>query len=189
MSTAYLCEIRIMSFNYPPRLWAFCNGQTMSIQQNTALFSLLGTSFGGNGVTTFNLPDLRGNVPISFGKDFNNNEYVFGETGGTTNVTLTSTELPAHTHSVLAANADADTGPGGPGIHPDQTKALAKASTVSGGNTVPVNIYGTGASDSKSPFGAQAIGNIGGNLPHANQQPYLVLNFCIALQGIFPTRN
>jgi microcystin-dependent protein len=170
MSEPFLGEIRIFPYNFAPRGWAFCQGQILSIAQNTALFSLLGTTYGGNGQTTFALPDLRGRVAVSSGQGPGLSSYSLGEETGVESVTLISTEMPAHNHLVNAANSDAtDSAPVGnvPAVIP------------SGGYTA-------------TPTGQMLAGMVspsGGNQPHTNIQPVLVLNFCIALQGIFPSRN
>jgi len=165
MSTPFLGEIRIMSFNFPPKGWAFCNGQLLPINQNQALFSLLGTYFGGNGQTNFALPNLQGRVPIHQGSQF-----VQGQTGGEAAHTLNISEIPVHTHVVTASSNVADQG------NP-QGNYLAVESS---------NAYSTAPDNTMAP---QAIPNAGGSQPHDNMSPYLVLTFCIALQGIFPSRN
>lgn len=165
MSEQYLAEIRIVSFNFPPKGWAFCNGQILTIQQNQALFSLLGTTYGGNGVQTFALPDLRGRVPIHFG-----NEITLGASGGESAHTLTVSEMPTHKHVPLGNNSPADSGT------PVNNVWAANSSQP----------YGTGTDATMS---AAALANAGGSQPHNNLQPSLVLNFVIALVGIFPPRN
>ncbi len=162
----FLSEIRIFSFNYAPRSWALCNGQFLPINQNQALFSLLGTTYGGNGQTTFALPDLRGRVPMHTGQGF-----VLGQKGGEEAHTLTSNEMPVHSH---------------------QTKGSANSPTV----TAPTNNFWA-SNTGFTPYGpvadtamsAQSIGNTGGSQPHENRSPFLTLNFCIALTGIFPSPN
>jgi microcystin-dependent protein len=171
MSEPFLGEIRTFGFNFAPQGWAFCNGQTLPIAQNTALFSLLGTFYGGNGQTTFNLPDLRSRVAIHQFAGPGLSSYSLGQTGGTESVTLTSGEMPAHTHQAFANGA--------PGTSTRPDGAVPARTTA--------DIY-AGASDGTA-MNAGMIGNAGANLPHGNIQPFLVLNFCIALQGIFPSRN
>jgi microcystin-dependent protein len=166
MSTPFMAEIRIFSFNFPPKNWAQCNGQILAIQQNQALFSLLGTTYGGNGVTTFALPNLQSRVPIHVGAG-----YVRGQAAGQENHTLIASEMPAHTHAVTASSA-AGTSPT-PGT---RTWAASTAQSYS----------------SASPNAAMnpaAVTNAGGSQPHNNMPPYSVLNFCIALSGVFPSRN
>jgi microcystin-dependent protein len=165
MSSPFLGEIRIMSFSFPPKGWAFCNGQLLPIQQNQALFALLGTIYGGNGQLTFALPNLQGRVPLHFGSQF-----VQGQTGGETGHTLTVQEMPAHNHLLTASSNVADQG-----------------SPV--GNYLAVESSNAYSTASDSTLGTQAVSNSGGSQPHDNMSPYLVLNFCICLQGIFPSRT
>ncbi len=165
MSTPFLGEIKIFSFNFPPKGWAFCNGQLLPINQNQALFSLLGTTYGGDGQTNFALPNLQGRVPFHIGSGFTQ-----GQSGGEENHTLILPELPAHTHSPVgssnAANAVSPTG-------------NVWASLNSGAYSATPN----------TTLNPASVTNTGGSQPHSNMSPYLVLNFCIALQGIFPSRN
>jgi microcystin-dependent protein len=170
MSGIFLGEIRLFPYNFAPRNWAFCAGQIMPIAQNTALFSLLGTTFGGNGQTTFALPDLRGRVPISAGQGPGLADCVLGEVAGTESVTLSTAQLPSHTHNVNATATASSKSPAGmvPGY--------------SAGGTA----YGpVGAID----MAANMLDPVGGGAPFDNHPPYLVLNYCIALYGIFPSRN
>jgi len=179
MSTPFLSEIRIMSFNYAPKGWALCNGQLLPINENQALFSLLGTTYGGDGRVNFALPNLQGRVPVS--TDFAN--FVLGQRAGEESHTLITSEMPAHNHSMQVSNTTAlenATGRTPAGHSPAQ--AVAATNPISA-----VNIYGTGGS--AETFGPNAISNVGGSQPHENRQPYLVLNYCIALQGIFPSQN
>jgi len=170
MSDPFLSEIKIVSFNFAPKGWAECNGQLLPINQNQALFSLLGTTYGGNGQTTFALPNLRGRVPFHFGNGFN-----LGQSGGEDAHTLSISELPAHTHTPPAAassvNANASLG------------APAGNFWANSGKT---NYTADAPNSAMSP---QSIANVGGSQPHENRSPFLVLNFCIALQGVFPSRN
>ncbi|MEO6700260.1 MAG: tail fiber protein [Jatrophihabitantaceae bacterium] len=165
MSQPFLGEIKVISFNFPPRGWAFCNGQLLPINQNQALFSILGTQYGGDGITTFALPNLQGRMPIHAGQGF-----VTGNIGGEAAHTLTTNEIPAHNH--LASGQSAFSTPGA-----DPTNSVWAAGTATAFAPSP-----------NTPMAAAAIGNAGGNQPHENQAPYLVLNFVIALQGIFPSR-
>lgn len=166
MAEPFLSEIRIFSFNYAPVGWAQCNGQFMPINQNQGLFSLLGTTYGGNGQTTFALPNLRGRVPIHEG-----NGHTLGEAAGSTSVTVNIQQLPTHTHGLQASNVAAT-------LDAPLGTFLGKA---------PINAYGTPASF--TPLVAGTVTNAGGSQPHNNMMPYLVLNFCIALIGIFPSPN
>lgn len=164
MGTPYLGEVRIFSFNYAPKGWAFCNGQTLPINQNQALFSLLGTTYGGNGQTTFQLPNLQGSMPMHFGNGFTQ-----GQVGGETAHTLIASEMPAHTHQAVGSSAPANLG-------------------------VPTNnlwATGNGAYNStpNTAMNPASVSNAGGSQPHDNMPPYMVLIICIALQGIFPSRN
>lgn len=154
-----------MSFNFPPRGWALCDGQLLPINQNQALFSLLGTTYGGNGVVNFGLPDYRGRTPIHFG-----NGHTLGERAGVPSHTLTIAELPQHTHTVQATSDPA-------AVNVPTGNRLA---AVNNGYAPAANLVATGAS---------SIANTGGSQAHENRQPYLAINFCIALQGIFPSQN
>ena len=178
MAEPFLSEIRIMSFGFPPKGWALCNGQLLPINQNQALFSLLGTTYGGDGRVNFALPDLRSRVPIHQGDG-----HTLGEGGGQQAHTLSISELPAHIHIIKAQDAAADLGGG---QTPAATKVLAQGIAAAVG-TPAVNIYGT---DTPSvPMSPAALANVGGSQAHLNMQPFLVLTFCIALQGIFPSQT
>jgi len=170
MTQPFLSEIRMFSYDFPPRGWAICAGQILSIQQNQALFSLLGTTYGGNGITTFALPDLRSRVPVSMGQLSGGSSYTLGEQTGTETVTLIQSQLPQHTHLMQAAGS-ATTG--------DPTGAIPATSSAS-------KPYRSGSPDKVLAAGT---GLNGGSQPHPNIQPYLTVNFSIALQGIFPSRN
>lgn len=166
MSEPFLSEIKIVSFNFAPKGWAMCNGQVLPINQNQALFSLLGTTYGGNGQTTFALPNLRGQVPIHM-----DNSHTLGEAAGTTSVTVNLQQLPTHLHVAQAFSQNGDVAvPGG-----------AVLGTVN-------NLYNAPGANLVS-LNPGTVTNIGGSQPHNNMMPYLVLNFIIALQGIFPSRN
>jgi microcystin-dependent protein len=169
MSEPFLGEIRMFSGNFAPRGWALCNGQIMAINQNTALFSILGTTYGGNGVNNFALPNLQGSVPIHAG-----NGFPLGQIGGEQNVTLTTAQMPPHSHSAQCVNAKA-TKPNPVGNVWAQDAA---GSTAEYSNVAP-----------NGAMAAAAIAPAGGGQPHDNMPPYLVVNFIIALQGIFPSRN
>jgi microcystin-dependent protein len=181
MSEQYLGEIRIMSFNFPPKGWAFCNGQQLPINQNQALFALLGTMYGGNGQTNFALPNLQGRTPIHI-----SNSHILGEAAGQSSVTVSVQQLPAHTHFVSASST---TPPAtAQNAAPGTAKTFAQANaSLQGGQTTPVSIYGDAAN--LAAFSPAAVSSVGGSQAHNNMMPYLTLNFCIALVGIFPTRN
>ena len=168
MAEPFLSEIRMASFNFPPKGWALCDGQLLPINQNQALFSLLGTTYGGDGRVNFALPDLRGRTPIHMGSG-----HTLGERGGEQAHTLSIAEIPQHTHMETATTATANSGA------PSNTRLLATSQGAAfyAGTSNPV------------PFAAGAIGNVGGSQAHLNMQPFLVLNFCIALQGIFPSQT
>jgi microcystin-dependent protein len=179
MSDQFVAEIRIFPFNFPPTGWAFCDGQLMPISQNTALFSLLGTTYGGDGKSTFALPDMQGNAPMQPGQGQGLSLRDLGEIGGEPSVTLLQTEIPLHNHSFAASTAT-----------PTATTAagnqLAKGLGGSKTQSNVVKVYSAGAPNtSMSP---QSTSVSGGSQPHNNLMPYLTLNFCIALQGIFPAR-
>lgn len=171
MAEPFLSETRLCSFVFPPKGWALCNGQLLPINQNQALFSLLGTTYGGNGQTTFALPDLRGKVPIHVG-----NGFTLGQSGGSSTHTISQSEMPTHTHSVnvstkranLVSPASATFGQTGSPMYSDASP---------GGTYETVSVVGP------------TLSNIGGSQAHINMQPFLTLSFCIALQGIFPSQN
>lgn len=164
MSSPYLAEIRIFSFNFPPKGWAQCNGQLLPINQNQALFSLLGTTYGGDGQVNFALPNLQGRMPVHAG-----NGLFLGESAGETAHTLNLSEMPAHTHAAVGSST------------------LANAGVPTG------NLWATGnAAYNPTPnttMNPASLQSVGGSQPHENMSPYLTLNFCIALQGIFPSQN
>lgn len=173
MSECYVGEIRMFTGNYAPEGWAYCDGSLLSISQNETLFVLLGTTYGGDGVNTFGLPDLRGRVPVHHGTNRSSGtNYLLGQLGGTENVTLISTQLPVHTHTVSANNSIGDS------------------------NTPQNNVWGTNeagksyvASTPSGTMNPAALTPVGGNLPHNNMMPFLTINFIIALVGVFPSQN
>ncbi|ROZ62395.1 phage tail protein [Ramlibacter sp. WS9] len=176
MSDQFVAEIRIFPFNFPPTGWAFCNGQLMPISQNTALFSLLGTVYGGDGKSTFALPDMQGSAPMQPGQGQGLSLRDLGEMSGTQSVTLLQSEIPVHTHTLSTS------------VRPAETINPAGVALGTGNNLyAPVNAP---SPPPPAPTNAafQALSPAGGGLPHNNMQPYLTLNFCIALQGIFPQR-
>ena len=175
MSSPFVAEIRIFGFNFAPRGWAFCNGQLLPISQNTALFSLVGTFYGGDGKSTFALPNLQGSAPMHQGQGPGLSDRFIGEQAGEPYVTLISTEMPAHTHAAFGTTTAADqASPGG-------------------------NVWGTAQSDhgdfpyytanATAAMDPRCLSIAGGSQPHNNMHPYLTLNFCIALQGVFPPRS
>lgn len=165
----YLGEINLVSFNFAPRGWALCNGQLLPINQNQALFSILGTTYGGDGRVTFALPNLQARTPLGFSSPI-----PLGVSGGTSSETITSAHLPPHSHAAMASGDFANT--------PNPAGRLLGAKTRGGANVFV-------APGSMTPLAPDSIGQSGGNQPHNNMQPYLVLNFIIALQGIFPSQN
>jgi microcystin-dependent protein len=172
MSDPFVAEIRIFGFNFAPTGWAQCNGQLLPLSQNTALFSLLGTMYGGDGKSTFALPDFQNSVPIMWGQGAGLSLYDEGQQGGSEFVTLLVSEIPAHTHAWQANAAPATLN------SPDTGRSLARSS----GGTA----YKAVNPDVQMAF--QGLAPAGGSLPHNNLQPYLVVNFCIAMQGVFPAR-
>jgi len=168
MAEPFLSEIRIMSFNFAPKGWALSNGQLLPINQNQALFSLLGTTYGGDGRVNFGLPDLRTRAPIHTGSG-----HTLGEQGGEQSHTLSISEVPTHAHAANASTTQAS------------TNVPASNTVLSTSN--PQNVFG--AASNLVSMAAASIGNTGGGQAHQNMQPYLVLSFCIALQGIFPSPN
>ena len=166
MPEPYLSEIKIVAFNFPPKGWAFCNGQLLPINQNQALFSLLGTTYGGDGQTTFALPDLRGRAPIHMGSGFN-----LGQRAGEEAHTITMNEMASHTHQMRASNNPPNVGP------PTNAFFASNTGFTPYGGTADVAMSTT------------CISNTGGSQAHENRSPFLVLNFIIALQGIFPSQN
>jgi len=168
MADPFLAEIRLMSFVFAPKGWALCNGQLLPINQNQALFALLGTTYGGDGRVNFALPNLQGRTPIHLGAG-----HILGEVGGEQGHTVNISELPQHVHAEVAANVVATTN------IPSGTVMLAKSSGS--------NVYG--ADGNLQAMAAGALSNVGGSQAHLNMQPFLTLSFCIALQGIFPSQN
>lgn len=170
MADPFVAEIRIFPFNFPPKGWAFCDGQLMPISQNTALFSLLGTTYGGDGKSTFALPDMQGNAPMHPGQGQGLSLRDLGEMSGVETVTLLQSEIPAHNHNLMAVNDS--------GLQASPVGAVAGRA----------NIYQTAQAPSVN-MAFEMLAISGGSLPHNNMQPYLTLNFCIAMQGVFPPRQ
>lgn len=172
MSEPFLAEIRMVGFNFAPRGWAFCDGQILPINQNQSLYSLLGTTYGGDGRTSFALPDLPGRVPIHPGRSNGGEDHREGQKSGEETHTLSAAEMPQHQHALRASSSDADSG--APGGH-----VLARSTT-------PEAYRGVSNLNNMS---SQSVTNVGGGQAHENMQPYIAVNFCIALQGLFPSRN
>ena len=170
MSVPFIAEIRVFGFNFVPVGWATCDGQILPIQQNTALFSLLGTTYGGNGQTTFRLPNLQGRSAMGNGRGPGLSERFLGETGGAATIMLISSEVPAHTHTLGASVTPDSTSPAGKLMAPAPSAAYRAPGVV-------------------APMSAESLSPAGVSQPHENRSPYLTLNFCIALQGIFPPRS
>jgi microcystin-dependent protein len=175
MADPFVAEVRIFPFNFPPKGWAFCDGQLMPLSQNTALFALLGTTYGGDGKSTFALPDLQGSAPMHPGQGNGLSRHDLGETGGSETVTLLATEMPTHTHALQAAQDPGDNTIPGPGV--------SLAVSVGGA------IYDDQGQPQQGTMAADALTVTGGSLPHNNLMPYLTFNFNIALQGVFPPRG
>jgi microcystin-dependent protein len=181
MSQPFLGQITVYPYSFPPNGWADCSGQLLSISQFSALFSLLGTAYGGNGTTTFGLPDLQGRIPVGQGLLLGGDNYVMGETSGQENVTVLTSNMPVHSHALNATTGVGSTN------NPDGL-ILAKPQVGGGrGSSDKGNIYNPGTVD--TPLAPASVGPIGGSQPHNNIQPSLVLRYCIALQGVFPVRS
>jgi microcystin-dependent protein len=172
MSEPFVGEIRMFGFSFAPQGWAQCNGQLLPINQNQALFSLLGTTYGGDGRITFALPDMRSRVPVGQGQGAGLSSYAEGQAGGAETMTLTAAQMPGHAHPVKASSSAASS---------DQPEGRALARSAS-------YIY-TAKPGTSTVMNADMLGEAGGSQPHGNIQPYLAMNFCIALNGIFPPRN
>ena len=175
MSDPFVAEIRIFPFNFPPKGWAFCDGQLMPLSQNTALFSLLGTTYGGDGKSTFALPDLQGSVPMQPGQGQGLSLRDLGEMSGVESITLLVSEIPVHTHQMRFHEVDL-------------AELNAPANNRVLANSANTNAYQSITNANLVTMAPQALPPAGGGLPHNNMQPYLTLNFCIALQGVFPQR-
>lgn len=172
--TPILAQIILFAGDFAPTGWMLCNGQLLSIAQYSALFSILGTTYGGNGVTTFALPDLRGRVPLSSGSGPGLSSYPLGESGGTETVTLTSKEMPSHSHTVNAVSSDGNQG------NPSNALPAGESSTKG-------DLWSTASAD--ITMNASMVANTGGSFPHNNLQPFLALNYIIAVEGIYPSRS
>ena len=177
MSSPFVAEVRPWALNFAPRGWAMCQGQILPISQYAALFSLIGTYYGGNGTSNFELPDLRSRVPMKYGTDPTGNQYVLGEEAGTETITLLSNQMPIHTHNVFGSNA------------PTGNNAVVAAGTAMATNDKGNAFYAPGNSPAVAINPGTVSVYLGGNQPHSNLQSYLAINWCIALTGIFPSRN
>ncbi len=175
MAEFFLGQINLFALDFTPRFFAACNGQSLPINQNQALFSLLGTFYGGNGTSTFNLPDLRGRVAIGAGQGPGLPNYSLGQTGGSETVTVNASTMPGHTHALAATTQTA-------------TRRVAAGSMLAADTSTNAEYYAVPGT--VTPLSPSAIANnVGGSQPHENRQPYLTVNFCIAISGIFPSRN
>jgi len=173
MSEPFLAEVRLMGFNFAPRGWAFCDGQILPINQNQSLYSLLGTTYGGDGRTSFALPDLRGRTPIHTGRSNGGQDHRLGQKSGEETHTLSSNEMPQHDHLAMASRDNAN--------QPNSSNNVLAAAA---------NLYApASASPTRQPLQSATVTHVGGGQAHENMQPYLAVNFCIALQGLFPSRN
>ncbi|MGJ8570401.1 MAG: phage tail protein [Hoeflea sp.] len=173
MSEPFLAEVRLMGFNFAPRGWAFCDGQILPINQNQSLYSLLGTTYGGDGRTSFALPDLRGRTPIHTGRSNGGGDHTLGQRSGEETHTLGANEMPQHDHVAHASSANGDQ------LNP--TGAILAAAA---------NLYApAAASPVRQPVASSTVAHVGGGQAHENMQPYIAVNFCIALRGLFPSRN
>jgi microcystin-dependent protein len=172
MSNPFIGEIRMFGGNFAPAGWAFCNGQTLPIAENEPLFVLLGTTYGGDGQNTFQLPDLQSRLPIHFGTSFQGNSFTLAQNGGAEDITLTVAQLPAHTHPMLCSNTT--------GSDPNPTNNLPAESSA-------ISLYSN--QTPSTPMAAGMIQNVGGSQPHTNLQPFLCVNFIISLFGIFPSQT
>ncbi|HEX8169721.1 MAG TPA: tail fiber protein [Thermoanaerobaculia bacterium] len=174
MADPFVAEIRMYPFNFAPMGWAFCDGQIMILSQNTALFSLLGTTYGGNGKSTFALPNLQGSVPLGPGQSKTGTLYDLGQVSGSSTVTLVVGEMPFHTHTLMGTVED--------GTQGSLTSSVVLAGSKGG------QLYQTNTSANLQPMNIMSLPFAGATQPHNNMMPYLTLNFCIALQGVFPAR-
>jgi microcystin-dependent protein len=175
MADPFVAEIRIFPFNFAPKGWAWCDGQLLPLSQNTALFSLLGTTYGGNGKSNFALPDLQGRAPMHPGQGPGLSLHDLGETGGSETVSLLESEIPSHAHTLVASTED--------GTQGTLTAGIMLANSVGG------TLYQTNAASNLASMGPNALAPAGGDQPHNNMQPYLTFYFNIALQGVFPPRT
>jgi microcystin-dependent protein len=179
MSQPYVGEIRALGFQFAPSQWAYCNGQPMDISQNETLYTVIGTTYGGNGTTTFNMPNLQGQVPMHWGTGTSGQTTVIGQVQGVTLVTLTQGQTPQHTHTITAQEVAS-------GGNPEKTATPGPNTWLSDGDLT--GLYND-TPTINAAFAGNAISTVGGSQPHENMQPYLAINFCISLYGIYPSRN
>ncbi|HEX3672757.1 MAG TPA: tail fiber protein [Rhizomicrobium sp.] len=179
MSSPFVAQVSMFGFNFAPKGWAICNGQLLPISQNTALFSLLGTNYGGDGKSTFGLPNFQGMASVGQGQGAGLSSYSIGESTGAENVTLLQTEMPSHNHSLVGTSTSGTT-------LTAMNNQLAKA--FSGGKQASYTGNYLSTNAPQTPMSGQALTTAGNSFPHNNMQPYLTLNFCIAMQGVFPAR-
>jgi microcystin-dependent protein len=179
MSQPYVGEIRALGFQFAPSQWAYCNGQPMDISQNEALYTIIGTIYGGDGVTTFNMPNLQGQVPMHWGTGISGQTTVIGQPQGVTLVTLTQAQTPQHTHTITVQQVAS-------GGDPEKTPTPGPNTWLS--DSFPDGLYNF-TPTVNAAFAGNAISPVGGSQPHDNMQPYLAINFCISLFGIYPSRN
>jgi microcystin-dependent protein len=180
MSQPYVGEIRALGFNFAPVNWAFCNGQPLPISQFDALYAVIGTTYGGDGQTTFNAPNLQGQVPMHWGNGPSGFNTIIGQVQGTTTVTLTQAQTPSHSHVISAASLPAG------GV---VTRTAAPNANSYLSDTSPDTVYKDTTPVFNTNFAANMLSTAGGSQPHDNMQPYLAINFCMSLFGIFPSRN
>jgi len=185
MGTPFLGEIKMISWNFAPKGWTFCNGQLLPINQNQALFAILGTTYGGNGQTNFALPNLQGRTPLHVGDGI-----TLGQTGGTPSVTITISTLPAHNHVPTANSSAGNTNTPDSTVAPTGNRVLSQSDGSTGSPAQPfgVNIYSSQQAPNTT-LAPSSVTNVGGSQPHENMSPYLTINFVIALQGVFPSQN
>lgn len=179
MADPFIGEIGCFGFNFAPQNWAQCNGQTVAISQNNALYAIIGTIYGGDGQSTFMLPNLQGEVPMHWGQAPFGVNTTIGEVMGSPNVTLTTPQMPQHTHSIMAVTVSGT----------DEKLAVPNAQAYMSGSRAPDRAWENPAANINSAFASAAMTNNGSSLPHDNMQPYLAVNFSIALFGVFPARN
>jgi microcystin-dependent protein len=184
MTTPYVGQLQLFGFNFAPVGWALCQGQILPISQNPALFSILGTNFGGNGTTTFGLPNLQGIAAVGAGQGTGLSNYAVGQTAGATSATVTTSSMPAHNHNLMASSATGTM----VNIAGNQL-AVCQLGGGKGQQTYAAQIYSPNPSKATTGLAAKALAVTGGGLPHNNVQPYLTLNYCIALQGDFPPHS